>query len=78
MLFGGDAKESTDLKKKLSNAMEQIVDLSNYLTLAQRARDEALAHIKESEKVVAKLKAKIEELVSDVETKRAANDEQLN
>ena len=78
MLFGGDAKESTDLKKKLSNAMEQIVDLSNYLILAQRARDEALTHIKESEKVVAKLKAKIEELVSDFETKRAANDEQLN
>ena len=45
MLFGGDAKESTDLKKKLSNAMEQIVDLSNYLILAQRARDEALTHI---------------------------------
>ena len=68
MLFGGDAKESTDLKKKLSNAIEQIVDLSNYLTLAQRARDEALAHIKESEKVVAKLKAKIEELMTDGKT----------
>ena len=62
----------------LSNAMEQIAELRNSLMLAQRARDEALAYIKEDENVVRKLTAKIEELGSDIMTMRAASNEQLN
>ena len=57
--------------------MNQIDIQSNHLILISRARDEAIAQVKEKEEVVSELNAKIDELRSDMEEKQIATDQQL-
>ena len=57
--------------------MNQIDIQSNHLILISRARDEAIAQVKEKEQVVSELNAKIDELRSDMEEKQTATDRQL-
>ena len=76
-MFNNDARESDDFKVKLSNAMQQMNELSNHLALTQRERDLVIACSEEKEKMMSELSATIDELSYNMETKKSDNHQQL-
>ena len=77
MIVRNDARESAELKEKLSNADQNIYELSNRLVLTQKERDHAKACDEEKEKMISELSATIDVLTSNLERSKTATDQQL-